>query len=309
MWACWRSSLRGARVEYPAGVRRQRQGNRRRDHSGATWTPRSASRPHPCKEPLRVRIKIGCSLVSVLALMAVAANGQQASGDIAAPASPPRRDNARACFLGRRHGSRPQTPSPTPAPAAAAGPTPSHDAGAQPIGPGARRRFDLAAAGAQARSCVLPPSGFAGIAVWFNVRENGTALGKLSNGVYFVQVADPGTAHLHRSDREQERPAPRDRRRRDLLRQGLDPDGRPDRRSEHVAVRPAGFREGVQEDAPRQAARAGGHAGHSRETPSAEAEHRRDSSGDPFDRQSALRPGDQETCARNDGIKPCAPIR
>ncbi len=35
-------------------------------------------------------------------------------------------------------------------------------------------------------------SAFAGMAVWFNVRENGNLLGKLSNGAYFVQVADPG---------------------------------------------------------------------------------------------------------------------
>jgi len=36
------------------------------------------------------------------------------------------------------------------------------------------------------------PSGFSGAAVWFNVRENGVALGKLSNGAYFVQITDPG---------------------------------------------------------------------------------------------------------------------
>ncbi|HEY1752506.1 MAG TPA: DUF2846 domain-containing protein [Caulobacteraceae bacterium] len=35
-------------------------------------------------------------------------------------------------------------------------------------------------------------SAFTGMAVWFNVRENGAALGKLSNGTYFVAVADPG---------------------------------------------------------------------------------------------------------------------
>jgi hypothetical protein len=31
-----------------------------------------------------------------------------------------------------------------------------------------------------------------GTAQWFKVRENGKALGKLTNGAYFVQVADPG---------------------------------------------------------------------------------------------------------------------
>jgi hypothetical protein len=31
-----------------------------------------------------------------------------------------------------------------------------------------------------------------GTAQWFKVRENGKALGKLTNGAYFVEVADPG---------------------------------------------------------------------------------------------------------------------
>jgi len=31
-----------------------------------------------------------------------------------------------------------------------------------------------------------------GTAQWFNIRENGQALGKLSNGAYFVQVTEPG---------------------------------------------------------------------------------------------------------------------
>lgn len=34
---------------------------------------------------------------------------------------------------------------------------------------------------------------FQGSAVWFKVRENGQELGKLSNGRYFIQVADAGT--------------------------------------------------------------------------------------------------------------------
>jgi hypothetical protein len=37
------------------------------------------------------------------------------------------------------------------------------------------------------------PSAMSGWAVWFNVRENGAALGKLTNGVYFVTPLDPGT--------------------------------------------------------------------------------------------------------------------
>ena len=35
-------------------------------------------------------------------------------------------------------------------------------------------------------------SAFQGMAVWFNVRENGQALGKLTSGTYFIKVEDPG---------------------------------------------------------------------------------------------------------------------
>ena len=35
-------------------------------------------------------------------------------------------------------------------------------------------------------------SGLQGSAVWFKVRENGAELGKLTSGVYFVSVEDPG---------------------------------------------------------------------------------------------------------------------
>ncbi len=37
------------------------------------------------------------------------------------------------------------------------------------------------------------PRGYSGALVWFNVRENGVALGKLTPGVYFVKITDPGT--------------------------------------------------------------------------------------------------------------------
>ena len=40
------------------------------------------------------------------------------------------------------------------------------------------------------------PSSFRGGMIWFNVRENGVALGKLTSGVYFVKVTDPG-AHTY----------------------------------------------------------------------------------------------------------------
>ena len=36
------------------------------------------------------------------------------------------------------------------------------------------------------------PKSLMGTGQWFNVRESGKALGKLSNGAYFVQVTDPG---------------------------------------------------------------------------------------------------------------------
>ena len=42
-----------------------------------------------------------------------------------------------------------------------------------------------------------------GTGQWFNVRENGAALGKLSNGAYFIQVATPG-AHVYTATTEPE---------------------------------------------------------------------------------------------------------
>jgi len=42
-----------------------------------------------------------------------------------------------------------------------------------------------------------------GTGQWFNVRENGQALGKLSNGAYFVQVAQPGV-HVYTATLEPE---------------------------------------------------------------------------------------------------------
>jgi hypothetical protein len=42
-----------------------------------------------------------------------------------------------------------------------------------------------------------------GTGQWFNVRENGAALGKLSNGAYFVQVTDPGV-HTYTAKTEPE---------------------------------------------------------------------------------------------------------
>jgi hypothetical protein len=36
------------------------------------------------------------------------------------------------------------------------------------------------------------PSGFIGMALYFKIRENGTELGKLTNGAYFVATVDPG---------------------------------------------------------------------------------------------------------------------
>jgi hypothetical protein len=36
-------------------------------------------------------------------------------------------------------------------------------------------------------------SNYFGMLDWFNVRENGVALGKLTNGTYFVKITEPGT--------------------------------------------------------------------------------------------------------------------
>jgi hypothetical protein len=47
------------------------------------------------------------------------------------------------------------------------------------------------------------PYSLLGVGQWFNVRENGAALGKLNNGVYFVQWVDPGE-HTYTATEEPE---------------------------------------------------------------------------------------------------------
>ena len=42
-------------------------------------------------------------------------------------------------------------------------------------------------------------SSIMGFPYWTNIRENGVAYGKLSNGVYFIQVLDPGTHEFNTS--------------------------------------------------------------------------------------------------------------
>jgi hypothetical protein len=80
-----------------------------------------------------------------------------------------------------------------------------------PLGRATRRDLDLAASispaaadkGAEAIDIPPPPAGqgqivffrshtLLGTGQWFNVRENGEALGKLTNGAYFVQTVPPG---------------------------------------------------------------------------------------------------------------------
>lgn len=87
------------------------------------------------------------------------------------------------------------TPSPTPADTAApatsaapAAPATTPPPAANPAKPGA---IGAPPAG-KGQVVFFRPSAFGGMAVWFNVRENGVALGKLTNGVYFVATLDPG---------------------------------------------------------------------------------------------------------------------
>jgi hypothetical protein len=69
------------------------------------------------------------------------------------------------------------------APASSAPPAPSNDTVAPAIG---------APPAGKGQIVFFRQSAFTGMAVWFRVRENGSELGKLSNGVYFVQTAEPG---------------------------------------------------------------------------------------------------------------------
>lgn len=74
---------------------------------------------------------------------------------------------------------QPADPAPASAPAASAGIAPP------PAGKGQVIFFR--------RSSLM------GFPYWTNIRENGVAYGKLSNGVYFVQVLDPGTHEFNTS--------------------------------------------------------------------------------------------------------------
>jgi Protein of unknown function (DUF2846) len=64
------------------------------------------------------------------------------------------------------------------APSAVAAPTSAGPVGAPPTGKG--------------QIVFFRPSGFLGMALYFKIRENGTELGKLTNGAYFVATVDPG---------------------------------------------------------------------------------------------------------------------
>ena len=130
-----------------------------------------------------------CGIAFTLAMLSAAAHAQPATGDAAAlPAAP----------------VAPAAPA-TPAPPAAAEPAaiPATPPAAAPAAPPAASAPSASAAAPAAGSLSPPPAGkgqvvffrpfrLPGMAVWFNVRENGVGLGKLTNGAYFVQVADPG---------------------------------------------------------------------------------------------------------------------
>ncbi len=120
-------------------------------------------------------ISLRCALAAATLLAATPVLAQTAPADTAAPAA----SSAPA--------AEPAAPAaPATAPTAATPATPATPAtgviGAPPEGKG--------------QVVFFRASAFTGMAVWFKVRENGVELGKLSNGVYFVQPADPG-AHTY----------------------------------------------------------------------------------------------------------------
>ncbi|HEV2366183.1 MAG TPA: DUF2846 domain-containing protein [Caulobacteraceae bacterium] len=113
------------------------------------------------------------------------------AGDAPAPASP---------------AASAPTPAPSPAPAAApipsapatAAPPASATASPTPPPPPVATNAPVPASAippppaGKGEVVFFRPSSLRGAVIWFNVRENGVALGKLTNGAYFVQVADPG---------------------------------------------------------------------------------------------------------------------
>jgi len=134
-------------------------------------------------------IKVGCSLVSVLVLLAASAQAQPTSGDPQASSNSAAENSSAAPMAATpaQPSMAPAAPTPTPPP-----PTPAPVASAQAAVAGS---ISPPPAG-KGQVVFFRPSRYVGWAVWFNVRENGTALGKLSNGAYFVRVTDPG-AHTY----------------------------------------------------------------------------------------------------------------
>jgi len=116
-------------------------------------------------------MKSGARLASALALLATGAAAQAAAPDSPAPAPAAAAVPAAPSASAPAKDTASVPNAPPPAPSGGSIPPP-------PDGKG--------------QVVFFRPSGFTGMAVWFNVRENGVALGKLSNGAYFVDVTDPG---------------------------------------------------------------------------------------------------------------------
>jgi hypothetical protein len=139
-------------------------------------------------------IRFRCALISAALLLSTQAFGQTVPSE-ASPAAPvpaatpapltPQPDQPTV------PAAAPSTITPS-AVAPSAAPTPSAAPAPAPVVAGVIN----APPASKGQIVFFRPFALGGMAVWFNVRENGALLGKLSNGVYFVQVTDPGT-HIY----------------------------------------------------------------------------------------------------------------
>ena len=135
--------------------------------------------------------RTGWSLISLLVLLGGPASAQTATD--AATANPPPASAA----------SPAPVASPTPsdsasAPAPPATQPPTVPSAVPPTESAPSTPAETAALGVvpppegKGQVVFFRPSSLRGAVIWFMVKENGAPLGKLTNGAYFVQVADPG---------------------------------------------------------------------------------------------------------------------
>jgi hypothetical protein len=139
-------------------------------------------------------LKTNCRLIAGLLILAASAHAQTpapvpappGAPDSAAPAPPA------APVTSDQAPAVPATAIPAPDAVPAPAATPPAAVATAPTPPASLPSLIPPPPAGKGEVVFFRPGAYVGWAVWFNVRENGQALGKLTNGAYFVKVTDPG---------------------------------------------------------------------------------------------------------------------